>query len=91
MKFGNFLRSKREEQGLTLAEVAGRAGISIAYLSRIERDRENAPKDELIAKLSRALGLEKDQAFAAASRLPPDLRKKAFEVIAAYRRGTGMK
>lgn len=86
MGFGSYLRQKREEQELTLVELAEKLGISVAYLSRIERDRENAPKDELIQKICKALGLDCDEAYAEARRLPPDLRNHAYEVIAAYRK-----
>ncbi len=86
MGFGGYLRQKREERELTLLEVAERLGISIAYLSRIERERENAPKDELIQKISTVLGLDADEAFAAARRLPPDLRPHAKSVVKLYRR-----
>ena len=86
MGFGGYLRQKREERELTLLDVAERLGISIAYLSRIERERENAPKDELIQKISAVLGLDADEAFAAARRLPPDLRPHAKSVVKLYRR-----
>ena len=68
MGFGGYLRKKREDRGLTLVEVAERVGISVAYLSRIERERENAPKDALIQKVCKALDLDADEAFAAARR-----------------------
>ena len=86
MGFGSYLRQKREERELTLVELAQRLGISVAYISRIERDRENAPKDELIQKFCKALRLDPDEAYAEARRLPPDLRNHAHEVIAAYRK-----
>lgn len=86
MRFGNLVRRRREERELTLGDVAAAVGISIAYLSRIERDRENPPRDELIRRIARAVDLPEDEAFAAARRLPPDLRPRAGEVIAAYRR-----
>ena len=86
MGFGGYLRKKREERELTLVEVAERVGISVAYLSRIERERENAPKDELIQKVCKALDLDADEAFAAARRLPPDLRPHAHSVVRLYRR-----
>ena len=86
MGFGSYLRDKREERELTLLEVAERVGISVAYLSRIERERENVPKDELIQKICKALTLDADEAFAAARRLPPDLRPHARSVVRLYRR-----
>jgi transcriptional regulator with XRE-family HTH domain len=38
MAFGHYLRRAREGREMTLTELARRVGISIAYLSRIERD-----------------------------------------------------
>lgn len=86
MAFGKLIRDSRSSTGMTLAELAAEIELSIAYLSRIERDRENPPRDDLIRKIAAALGLPEDEAFAAARRLPPDLQDKAGEVIAAYRR-----
>ena len=48
--------------------------------------RMNAPKDELIQKICKALTLDADEAFAAARRLPPDLRPHAKSVVRLYRR-----
>ena len=45
MAFGHYIRRQREERDMTLTELARRLEISIAYLSRIERERENPPPD----------------------------------------------
>jgi transcriptional regulator with XRE-family HTH domain len=84
--FGTLIRGARTERGQTLLDVAAEIGISVAYLSRIERDLELPPKDEIMRKLSRTLKLSQDELYAAARRFPPDLQSKAGEVIAAYRR-----
>ena len=86
MTFGRYIRRIREERGLTITEVAARLDISIGYLSRMERDRENPPPDKLMKALARALDLPHDYLFAAARRLPPDLRPRTNDVIAVYRR-----
>jgi DNA-binding XRE family transcriptional regulator len=52
---GHRLRALRLDQGETLAETAGRAGISPQYLSEIERGRKE-PSSEMIAALAGALG-----------------------------------
>jgi transcriptional regulator with XRE-family HTH domain len=52
---GQRLRALRQEQQETLAETAGRAGISPQYLSEIERGRKE-PSSEMIAALAGALG-----------------------------------
>src|SRR5215472_16930389 len=52
---GQRLRALSREQRETLAETAGRAGISPQYLSEIERGRKE-PSSEMIAALAGALG-----------------------------------
>jgi transcriptional regulator with XRE-family HTH domain len=86
MSFGALLRTRRNERGLTLEEVAIRIDLSVPHLSRIERDRENPPRDEIIEKLAQIIGIPADDLFAEARRLPPDLKEAAGEVFALYRR-----
>ena len=52
---GQQLRTLRQDHDETLAETAGRAGISPQYLSEIERGRKE-PSSEMIAALAGALG-----------------------------------
>ena len=85
MSFGTLLRRRRERQDMTLTELARQVEVSIAYLSRIERDRENPPPDRLLAALARAIDIPADTLFAAARRLPPDMRARTGDVIAVYR------
>ena len=60
--------------------------ISPAYWSRIERDMEKPPKDELIRKAAGILGVSADDAFVEASRLPPDIRDDVGNLVRMYRR-----
>jgi DNA-binding XRE family transcriptional regulator len=53
---GRRLRALRGEQGETLVETAGRAGVSPQYLSEVERGRKD-PSSEMIAALAGALGV----------------------------------
>jgi DNA-binding XRE family transcriptional regulator len=52
---GQRLRALRVDQGETLSQTAGRAGLSPQYLSEVERGRKE-PSSEMIAALAGALG-----------------------------------
>jgi transcriptional regulator with XRE-family HTH domain len=53
--YGRLLRGLRTRQGRTLAEVATRAGISVAYLSEVERGLKE-PSSEVLEAVCVALG-----------------------------------
>ncbi|GGN30040.1 transcriptional regulator with XRE-family HTH domain [Actinoplanes campanulatus] len=53
---GAVLRRIRLGQGRTLREVAGAAGVSLPYLSEVERGTKEA-SSEVLAAICRALGL----------------------------------
>ena len=89
MGFGSFIREKREQAGVPMNEFARSLGISPAYWSRIEREMEKPPKDELIVKAAERLGINPDEAFIEASRLPPDMQKDVSTVVRLYRKSLG--
>jgi XRE family transcriptional regulator, fatty acid utilization regulator len=49
------MKSLRQERGLTLQEMAGRCGLSISYLSEIEKGKKYPKADKLIV-IAQALG-----------------------------------
>jgi hypothetical protein len=53
---GGVLRDERQRQGRTLADVAGRAGMSVQHLSEVERGRKEA-SSEMLAAAAGSLGL----------------------------------
>ena len=53
---GEALRRRRQHQGRTLREVAEAAGVSLTYLSEVERGRKEA-SSEVLAAAAHALGL----------------------------------
>ena len=53
---GEVLREQRHRRAQTLADVAGRAGISVQYLSEVERGRKE-PSSEVLAAVTGALQL----------------------------------
>ena len=86
MSFGSVIRHRRTALGISLNDLAERLEISPAYWSRIERDHENPPRDELIARAAAILGVQVDELFVEAQRLPPDMRRDIGRVVLAYRR-----
>lgn len=86
MSFGPVIRERRTELGIGLVDMAERLGISAPYLSRIERGLESPPRDQLIERAAAILGLQMDDLFVKAQRLPPDMRTDMEKVVRAYRR-----
>ena len=54
--FGTYVRSLRQQKGLSQEEVAHRAGIHVTYLSGIERGRRN-PSLKNIRRIAMALDI----------------------------------
>lgn len=86
MSFGGAVRERRHELQIGLNDFSNRIGISPAYWSRIERDCEKPPRDQLIERAAAVLGLRVDDLFVQASRLPPDMRQDLPRVVSLYRR-----
>ena len=54
MEFGNRIRARRQELGLSLRELAEQVGLTASFLSQIERDL-TSPSIESLRKISDAL------------------------------------
>jgi HTH-type transcriptional regulator, competence development regulator len=75
MDFGERLRQIRKETGLTLREVADKAGIDFTYLSKIENGRVlYTPAAETIRNLANALGVDSIELLSLADKLPKELK-----------------
>src|SRR5215813_12340616 len=68
--FGDLLRQLRKATGLTQAELAERAGLSVRGLNDLERGARRTPRRDTVVLLGGALGLagEERAAFVAAAR-----------------------
>ncbi|MFN0194478.1 MAG: helix-turn-helix domain-containing protein [Aestuariivirga sp.] len=69
-----------------LNEFAERLAVSPAYWSRVEREQENPPRDDLVERVAAILEVKLDDLFCEAGRLPPDLRGDIKAVVTLYRR-----
>src|SRR5262245_50815202 len=74
--FGEIVRTARRRQGLSLAEVAGRAGTSPSHLSRLERGKRLALSRDLLARIASTLEVDTLRLFAAAGLLPPEIGRE---------------
>lgn len=57
---GEAVKALRDERGLTQADLSERAGLSCAYVNRIERGLAN-PSLLVLGALSRGLGVRKSE------------------------------
>jgi transcriptional regulator with XRE-family HTH domain len=57
MKFGDYLRQKREAQGWTQPEAAARADIEQSYLSKLETGK-SYPSEDIFNRLTRAYDID---------------------------------
>ena len=80
--YGGLIRGLRLRQGRTLAEVAGEAGISVAYLSEVERGLKE-PSSEVLDAVCRALGSTITDLIGAAHRQLLDLTAEAVGAAVA--------
>ncbi|WP_422738142.1 helix-turn-helix domain-containing protein [Micromonospora sp. WMMD729] len=78
---GGVLRRLRQSQGRTLRDVAAAAGVSVPYLSEVERGRKEA-SSEVLAAICRALGIQLSDLLEAAR---DDLRRVERRIPAAPR------
>ena len=79
MTFGQKIREMRQAKGLTQRDLAKKAGISYAYVSKLETGSMSPPRHKVIQNLARVLGAsdsETDDLFGLAGKIPRDLISK---------------
>ncbi len=80
---GAYLRDMRELAGYSLRGLARASRLDVAFLSRVEHGRwDGKPgriSDASLAAVAHALGLDPDEVFWMAGRLPPDFRNLMME------------
>ncbi len=55
MLFYEQLKDIRKQRGFTIREVAGRSGVSAAYISQLESGQRGTPSPDILQKLSEGL------------------------------------
>lgn len=73
MTFGQAIKAARRRQRLRREQVCAAAGISPAYLGKLERGDLPPPSAQVIDLLARALGANVDELCRLGRRIPPDI------------------
>ena len=63
MKFGEYVKSKRIKRNITQTKAAIMFGISLSYLSGIERGLRPAPADDVVDKIADVLELSRKERY----------------------------
>ena len=89
VKFGEYVKSKRIKRNITQTKAAIMFGISLSYLSGIERGLRPAPTDDVVAKIADVLELSRKERYrlydlAAESKQPPALADDLVEYVYRY-------
>jgi repressor LexA len=76
--FGARLKALRQQQNMTLDDLAARSGISKAYLSQIENGRVDPPRDDKVRRLEAVFGERPSTLVELAhlARVPDDVRER---------------
>jgi transcriptional regulator with XRE-family HTH domain len=82
MRFGDYLRQKREERGWTQPEAAARAKIEQSYLSKLETGR-SYPSDEVFERLVEIFGIDTAELNESVSATELDRLREIRQVRAA--------
>ena len=74
ISFGQVIRELRikHKNYNSLREFAKKVGLSPAYISRIENDREPPPSEKVVERLAEALGADKYELFSYAGKGPSE-------------------
>ena len=89
VNFGEYIKSKRIKKNITQTKAAKMFGISLSYLSGIERGLRPAPADDVVDKIADVLELNRKDRYrlydlAAESKQSPALADDLVDYIYRY-------
>ena len=76
---GEFLKLKRLEIGYTLGHVSKEVGVSINYISELEKGIKSNPSDEIVVKLAEIYQADEEELFLAFKKVPISTKKEVEE------------
>ena len=94
MKFGAFMRARREAKEIGLREMAKKIGVSPTYVSKVERDEFPPPAEDKVRLIAGVIGCDVDELLARAGKVASDLsdiiKRNPVEVAALLRTTKGL-
>jgi transcriptional regulator with XRE-family HTH domain len=81
MILGNLLKRFREERGFSLGELGTLAKIDRAYIHRLETGEKDAPSEEVLSALVRALKLDSHRARILKFMVSRSIHDRLVEVV----------
>lgn len=92
-QFGQRVRLLREQHGWTQQQLADALGVSVSYVSKVERDKlhfGDYPSEKFIHKLAAELEADEDELLMLTDRVPAGIRKRIHERPDVFRVVAGM-
>jgi HTH-type transcriptional regulator, competence development regulator len=89
MQFGEKVRALRVGHAITQQKLAERLGVSMSYISKVERGRlhfGDYPSEKFIHKLAGELGADEDELLLLADKLPTLIRERMLKRPALFRK-----
>jgi transcriptional regulator with XRE-family HTH domain len=83
--FGDLLREKRRQAGLSQRRLAELAGLDFSYISKLENNRLAAPAAETVLRLAELLSCPAEELLAAAGKLPGEVGQNLSSNVEAVR------
>ncbi len=90
--FSKWLKTRREELGLSVRALAKYAGVSSGYISQVENGKRSVPTPKILQKLTKPLNVTIGEIYRAAGILdeqkdaPADEAKNSIYVQAAHKK-----
>ena len=73
--FGQYLRGKRREAGISQRELATRISVDFSYISKLENDRLPPPSASTVVSIAEALSAPRDEFLARVGKIPSDVEE----------------
>lgn len=72
-KFGQFIKSSRQNMNLSIRKFAAKIDISFTYLARIEKGDYPPPSKTVLKNMAKAFSIHSDDIMSKAGKVPSDI------------------